>query len=1509
MRRLLHFAVFFAGVATASAWIGVAAADGQRAGASELQGLITAAHFEEPLVRMTQTSAAEDVALSETLLKRQAGGGPKVLQAYARDYPRSGWTPAIELNLGLSALRAGYFTEALSAFESAWTVGRDATDPQARLVVDLAVGRLARLEASLGKNDDLRQLFRDIGSRPIAGSATEDIQTAREEFELSTKDPRHLYLCGPLALEALLLEQGATPQEVDFLNWYEASPSGTNLAELGHLADKASFDHKLVFRTPGQPVPVPSVVNWKVGHFAAIVGEENGVFHVKDPVFPNQDLWVDQGAIDAESSGYFLVPAATVVAEWHPVDDQQAASIWGRGPTSGTPPGIGPSLDPQAGSAGSSSGSGPLLDFPQSKPDCLPCAVRSGSGVVGGAMASASPAGGAPLTVYDIGESTVSLDLSDTPVGYSPPIGPAPKVQISYNQREDSQPAVFAFFNVGPKWTINWLSYVTDDPLHPGINVSRFLAGGGAYYYSGYNAATGLFTPQTNDGSILALASQSPVTYRHQLGDGSTEIYAQSDGATASPRHIFLSQILDPQGNALTLSYDGQMRLTSLTDATGRVTTFTYGITGHPLLVSKITDPFGRSAVLTYDGNYRLSSITDIIGLTSSFAYDANSLVNSLTTPYGTTSFAYTAPGTAAPPRYVQVTDPLGHSEREEWLEPAPVSASDPSGTVPQGMPVGTTNNYLQYRDSFHWDKLQYVSAACTPSGGCDYAKARVRHFEHDPTNGNKSNVIESEKYPLENRIWYNYPGQTDPIRTGTYNSPSAIGRVLDDGSTQLSLTSYDTAGFFKPTQVTDPLGRVTSLSYSGHIDLASVSQTGPFGVQQTVAQFIYNTRHRPVYYTNAAGETSVYAYNAAGQLLSETNALGQVTTYNYNGTGDLLTVTNADHAVQATYTYDAFDRIESYTDSEGWTVRVAYDAADRVTRLTYPDGTADLFTYDKLDPASYKDRDGRLWTYTFDAERRLTAITDPSEHQVLLRYDEAGNVTSLTDANSNVTQWAYDLESRPTVKTYADTSTTTSTYETTTSRLKSILDALGQTKTYGYARDNRLTSVSYTGAVNPTPNVTFAYDPFFPRLVSMTDGTGTTSYSYLPVGSPGGLAVAAEDGPLAADTIDYGYDALGRVVSRTVQGAGQESWAFDDIGRLVAHDSDLGNFTLSYLGETDQITERALTGSTLATSWSYLTNHDDRRLSEISNVGLSPSQYSTFHYVMTPEQLITSITQTSDASASYPPLGTQTASYNDLNQLALLNTQSLTYDANGNLLSDGQREYQWDAENRLISITYPEESGKKTEFAYDGLGRRTAITNTPAGGGTATTTLYTWCSSAICQARNPGNDPVREYFAEGEYLPGTSPQTYFYGIDQIGSVRRAFVDTSTAPAYDYDPYGVMMSGTASIADFGYAGMFGGTESGLYLTQFRAYDPSVGRWISRDPLEDHVPIDIPGVKSGPLTSTLDRHSRAEGLAIETNSNRYAYVGNVPLSYLDSSGLDRGAPLIAAPYAIIYTGGG
>ena len=100
-----------------------------------------------------------------------------------------------------------------------------------------------------------------------------------------------------------------------------------------------------------------------------------------------------------------------------------------------------------------------------------------------------------------------------------------------------------------------------------------------------------------------------------------------------------------------------------------------------------------------------------MIGLTSRFTYDSSSLVNSLTTPYGTTQFAYGGTATA---RSVNITDPLSYSEREESLQPAPVPPFEPLD-VPQGM-TGPDNQYLNYRDSFHWDKHAYAVAGCKPN-------------------------------------------------------------------------------------------------------------------------------------------------------------------------------------------------------------------------------------------------------------------------------------------------------------------------------------------------------------------------------------------------------------------------------------------------------------------------------------------------------------------------------------------------------------------------------------------------------------------------------------------------------------------------------------------------------------------------------------------------------------------------------------------------------------------------
>ena len=389
-----------------------------------------------------------------------------------------------------------------------------------------------------------------------------------------------------------------------------------------------------------------------------------------------------------------------------------------------------------------------------------------------------------------------------------------------------------------------------------------------------------------------------------------------------------------------------------------------------------------------------------------------------------------------------------------------------------------------------------------------------------------------------------------------------------------------------------------------------------------------------------------------------------------------------------------------------------------------------------------------------------------------------------------------------------------------------------------------------------------------------MTDGTGTTPYTYVPIGSLGALQLQQESSPLANSAIAYAYDELGRLASRTVSGAGAETFHYDPIGRLTTHASDLGAFTLGYLGQTGQLTSRTLASSTLATNWSYLPNSGDRRLSGINNTGLTAGQFSNYTYTTTPENQITGIAESSDASAVYPVAGTQTATYNNLNQLTSLSGQALTFDANGNLTSDGQRNYTWDAENRLLGITYPGASGKATAFTYDGLGRRVSIASTPAGGGSATTTSYLWCGSDICQARNASNTTTRSYYDEGEYVPGSPAQPYYYGIDQIGSVRRAFASTSSALAYGYDPYGVPLQTTAPVTDYVYGGMFYNADSGLYLTRYRAYDSVVGRWLSRDPLGEATTSPV--------------------------GNLYTYVGGRPTNATDISGLVASGPVQAGP---------
>jgi RHS repeat-associated protein len=1420
-----------------------------------------AAHFEEKLVPAGATTPAENAALLgliESYATQPAKDDFSAFDSFLAAHPESGWRVALRADMGLLDYQYGYFSRAIDSWQAAWEAGRNSRDPQVKALVDRVAGELLRMHARLGHADQLDALLAEIGDRPLTGQATEDLKGAKQGLWMMRHNPGVSYLCGPMALKNLLLAIGRPAGDVAFLDEYRSGPHGVSLAEVAGLAAKAKLDFSLVHRDAGQPIPIPSVVHWKVSHFAAIVGQANGRYHVKDPTF-GRDLWVARGALDSETSGYYLVTGKQAISPWRVVDNSEAGHVRGMGYTTAN--------DPLATTIYS--------------PICRRCGGWSNaSGISAIFEVQAGSLGHGGMTGYSFDEMLASLKLQDTPVGYVPPKGPPVPVTLTYNQSEATQPANFTFFNISPKWSLNWLAYIQDDPTNIGNSVQREVAGGGAVTESGF--AANAFTPEEQTGAVLSYTAGASPSYKLAFPDGSSTTYARSNGATTYPRIIFVTAITDRFGNSVSLTYDSQFRLTTITDATARKTTFAYTNASFPLQVTKISDPFARSAILAYDSTGRLTSITDELGLVSSYTYDSTSLVNALKTPYGTTNFVY---GENAPNLYLQATDPLGYTERVEFFEGAPnIPFSDPSNLVPPAI-INPFNEYLNDRDTFYWDKHAYAVA----SG--DYTQARNRHWVHLTTNTNVTGeVVESIKAPLENRLWFNYPGQPmtgglGTAQNGTLDSPSIIARVLDDGSQQVTKMSYNSIGNI--TGKTDPAGRQTTYSYaSNNTDLVGIQvKTGP-STTSNIAQFGGYVNHLPATYTDAAGKLWKLAYNAAGQITQRTDPLGYTTKYVYNTLGQLLTITNQNGVVASTYTYDTDGRIASLTDSEGLVVKYTHDNMDRLTLETYADGTTRKYVYSKLDLASVTDRQSRVTKYTYDANRNLITITDPAGNVTKIGYFENGQIKTLTDPNGNVTTYAIDIESRPLSKTFADGTALIATWQNTISRLASVKDPLGQIKQYTYAPDDMIAGVSYQNAVNTTPSVSYAYDPYYPRPISMTDGYGTTNYTDVPIGTAGAMSLAKETGPAINANASYTYDALGHVIYRAV-GGNPETFSYDALGRMASHGNDIGEFAMSFLGQTGQMTN--LQGSGIGTQWTYDTNTNDRRLLSVN----SGAAARTFTYTTTAENDVTGITETLGATsqswadtydkadrlltatlstgASYTYAydkannitsikngSTTTAlAYDTLNQAKAFKAKTFAYDANGNLTQDDLHTYQYDAENRLVSLGFLAQPGVSESFRYDGNNHR--VVSVLVNGSTTTETHYFWCGQSLCEGRNANDKVTQRYFAEGEEAPLAGTLLY-YGHDKTGNVRDVLSAQtgSLLGSNDYDPYGNALKTTGSAnTDFRFGQMFYDKTSALYRSNFRLDDSRIGRWQNRDPAEETGGINLYAYAAGNPVNLID----------------------------------------------------
>jgi RHS repeat-associated protein len=186
--------------------------------------------------------------------------------------------------------------------------------------------------------------------------------------------------------------------------------------------------------------------------------------------------------------------------------------------------------------------------------------------------------------------------------------------------------------------------------------------------------------------------------------------------------------------------------------------------------------------------------------------------------------------------------------------------------------------------------------------------------------------------------------------------------------------------------------------------------------------------------------------------------------------------------------------------------------------------------------------------------------------------------------------------------------------------------------------------------------------------------------------------------------------------------------------------------------------------------------------------------------------------------------------------------SSSLTYDSNGNMTSDGTNSYAWDAENRLIKITYPGTNNYST-ITYDPFGRCVQIAET-SGGTVISTKQFVWSDGLTPdEVRNASSAVTAQYFSLGETISGTS---YYYTKDHLSSIRDMTNSSGAIQAqYTYDPFGQLtkLQGSQS-SDFQYAGYYYHAPSSLNLTLNRAYSAYLGRWKNRDPIGESASINL-----------------------------------------------------------------
>jgi len=965
------------------------------------------------------------------------------------------------------------------------------------------------------------------------------------------------------------------------------------------------------------------------------------------------------------------------------------------------------------------------------------------------------------------------------------------------------------------RWYMDQLTDNVVNVVQPG-NTEQFV-----------KLASGKYNPPPGSASTLALAN-GRYAYTTKYGvkldfntDGTLATWKTPAGMTLSFSYTGgrLSSVSNGLGRSLTLqyaggrlsqvgdgsrsvryTYDASGNLTGFTDAEGKVTVFAYDQPGRLTRITYPSFPTTPMVVNGYDTLGRV--ITQTSGRGSAFTYYYTGLQTTEVDPLGnSTTYTFDARG-----KTIKETDKLGQVTTTSY------DAHDrPTKAV---MPEGNSVEYLY--DQAH----NPTRITLKPKTGSAVA-AIVRSFAYDP----KWNRPATATDPLGRVTTYTYDGTTGNLLS--VRQP-AVG-----GQSPTTTMTYNARG--QILTVTDPLGKVTRFTYAAATgDLTqSVDDAGRLNLTRAMA---YDSAGNVTGMTDGRNNTTTLAYDKQRRLTQVTAPvpLGFVTRFTYDADGRLIK-TERQTGIAATpwqttlATYDVMGNLSVATAPGNRNTTYTYDALDRVTKVVDPVGRITNTVYDAL---------GRVQQINQPPNPAAPGVT---QVEVRYTYTRNGMLASLADGKANTTGYAYDPFDRLVRTTYPDTSYEQLAYDAA-GNIRQRRNRSAELFNYTYDPLDRLAreDVPYS-----TTDNTFVYDRVG-RLTSVRDATGAIIYGYDTAGRL--AAVTQPNGRRVA----YAYDADGNRTRLTWPDGYFVTYSYDQLDRMTGvREQGTTALALATWDALSRLT-RLTYGNGTSVNFSLPAVNND--LTRVRNV-FAGGAAAQFDYLYNAAGERTKQTA-SDAAYLWTPTAASNEVYtsNTLNQYTKVNALTVTYDARGNLLSDGVSSFGWDAKNRLITVANPQNT---SSYAYDPLNRR--IRKTVNGiatdyvlDGTREIAEYNGATLLRRNVWGPGFTPIATVSAGGV-------KAYLHP-DALGSVVAVSSATGTvSERHGYGPFGETDATTGSA--YRYTGQRLDPETGIHFYKARMYSANLGRFLSPDPI---------GYGDGP--------------------NMYAYVSNNPINRVDETGM-------------------